>query len=53
MQRPKEVLVYTDENGDVVEQKGLDVEALYLYEQMRETLIFLTNIDTKGMDEAI
>lgn len=53
MQKPKEVLVMIDENGDAVEQQGVDVECLYLYEQMRETLIFMTNIDTEGMDRAI
>jgi exportin-1 len=53
MARPKEVLVVVDENGEAVEQNDIDVEALYIYEQMRETLIFLTNIDTEGMDKAI
>ena len=55
MAKPKEVLVVIDENspgenGEAVEQNDVDVETLYIYEQMRETLILLTNIDTEGMD---
>lgn len=46
MAKPKEVLVVVDENGEAVEEQFDDVETIYIYEQMRETLIFLTNIDT-------
>lgn len=39
MAKPKEVLVVIDENGEAVEQQNVDVETIYIYEQMRETLI--------------
>lgn len=53
MAKPKEVLVVQDEDGEAVEQHLLDVETLWIYEQMRETLIFMTNIDAEGMERAI
>ena len=43
MAKPKEVLIQIDENGDVEEEFYEDTENLAIYEQMRETLIFLTN----------
>ena len=49
MAKPKEVLISIDENGDVEEEFFEDTENLALYEQMRETLIFMTNQDTKSM----
>ena len=53
MAKPKEVLVIIDENGEAVEEHFNDTETIQLYEQMRETLIFLTNIDTPSMDRII
>ena len=50
MAKPKEVLVVIDENGEAVEEHFQDTETIHLYEQMRETLVFLTNIDSKAMD---
>ena len=49
MAKPKEVLIQIDENGDVEEEFYEDTENLAIYEQMRETLIFLTNQDAKAM----
>ena len=53
MAKPKEVLITIDENGDVEEEHYEDTETLYLYERMRETLIYLTNLDPASMDSVI
>jgi len=53
MAKPKEVLVVIDENGEAVEEHFDDTETISIYEQMREALIFLTNIDTAAMDKVI
>lgn len=46
MAKPREVLVVIDENGEAVEEVYDDTETISIYESMRETLIYLTNIDT-------
>ena len=46
MAKPKEVLVVEDENGEAIEEHFEDTERISVYEQMRETLIYLTNTDT-------
>ena len=53
MAKPKEVLVVIDENGEAVEEVFDDTETITIYETMRETLIYLTNIDTPAMDRVI
>ena len=53
MAKPKEVLVVIDENGEAVEEHFDDTETITIYELMRETLIFLTNLDTSAMDKVI
>lgn len=53
MAKPKEVLVVIDENGEAVEEVFDDTETITIYETMRETLIYLTNIDTPSMDRVI
>jgi len=53
MAKPKEVLVVIDEYGEAVEEQIDDVETIHLYELMRETLVFLTNIDSGSMDKTI
>jgi exportin-1 len=53
MAKPKEVLVVIDENGEAVEENIQDTETITIYETMRETLIYLTNIDTPAMDRVI
>lgn len=45
MAKPKEVLVVIDESGEAVEEHFDDTETINIYETMRETLIYLTNID--------
>ena len=53
MVKPKEVLVVVDENGEAVEEVFDDTETIALYETMRETLVYLTNIDKIGVERAI
>ena len=53
MAKPKEVLVVVDENGEAVEENFDDVETIHIYESMKETLVFLCNIDNAGMDKCI
>ena len=53
MAKPKEVLVVIDDNGEAVEEHYDDTETIALYETLRETLIYLTNIDTPAMDRVI
>lgn len=53
MARPKEVLVVIDENGEAVEEHFDDTENIFQYEIMRETIIYLTNIDAIAMDRCI
>lgn len=53
MAKPKEVLVTINEDGEVEEEFYEDTENIYIYERMRETLIFLTNIDPASMDRVI
>lgn len=53
MAKPKEVLVVIDEDGEAVEEVFDDTEMISLYETMRDTLIYLTNIDKVGVDRVI
>jgi exportin-1 len=53
MVKPKEVLVVIDENGEAVEEVFDDTETISVYETMRETLVYLTNIDKAGVDRVI
>ena len=45
MAKPKEVLVVVDEHGEAVQEHFDDVETIHIYELMRETLVYLTNLD--------
>ena len=53
MVKPKEVLVVIDENGEAVEEVFDDTETISVYETMRETLVYLTNVDKTGVDRVI
>ncbi len=53
MVKPKEVLVVIDDNGEAVEEVFDDTETISVYETMRETLVYLTNIDKVGVDRVI
>lgn len=45
MAKPEEVLIVENENGEVVREFMKDTNAINLYKNMRETLIFLTHLD--------
>jgi exportin-1 len=47
MPKPEEVLVVEDENGDVVRESLKDVEVVALHKTTKDTLINLTNLDSK------
>lgn len=53
MVKPKEVLVVVNEDGEAVEEVFDDTETISLYETMRETLVYLTNIDKTGVERVI
>ncbi|XP_011502636.1 PREDICTED: exportin-1 [Ceratosolen solmsi marchali] len=45
MAKPEEVLVVENENGEVVREFMKDTDAINLYKNMRETLVYLTHLD--------
>jgi len=53
MVKPKEVLIVIDENGEAIEEVFDDTEIISVYETMRETLVYLTNIDKIGVERVI
>lgn len=53
MAKPNEVLVTINDEGEVEEEHFEDTETIFVYERMRETLIYLTNLDVNGMDQTI
>lgn len=46
MQKPEEVLIVEDENGELIREEFPDTEAISAYNSMRETLIYLTHLNT-------
>jgi len=45
MARPEEVLVTEDDNGNLIRQHLKDTDAITLYNNMRETLVYLSHLD--------
>jgi exportin-1 len=45
MAKPEEVLVVENEQGEVVREFMKDTDAINLYKNMRETLVYLTHLD--------
>lgn len=45
MAKPEEVLVVENEQGEVVREFMKDTDSIQLYKSMRETLVYLTNLD--------
>lgn len=45
MAKPEEVLVVTNENGEVVREFMKDTDSINLYKNMRETLVYLTHLN--------
>ena len=52
MAKPTEVTVSTDDFGNIVHEE-IDIGEVALYETMRETLIYFTNLDPVGMEKLI
>lgn len=50
MAKPEEVLIVEDENGEIVRETTKDTDAIALYKTMRETLVFLTHLDTNNTE---
>lgn len=50
MAKPEEVLIVEDENGEIVRETTKDTDAIALYKTMRETLVFLTHLDTTNTE---
>lgn len=46
MAKPEEVLIVEDEHGQIVRETLKDTDSVTLYKNMRECLIYLTNLDT-------
>jgi len=46
MVKPEEVLIVEDENGDIVREYVKESDVLAIYSIMRETLVFLTHLDS-------
>lgn len=51
MAKPEEVLIVEDDNGEIVREKTKDTDAIALYKTMRETLVFLTHLDTSNTED--
>ena len=51
MAKPEEVLIVEDENGEIVRETTKDTDAIALYKTMRETLVFLTNLNTVNTEQ--
>ena len=51
--KPDEVRLTQDENGEIEEEYYEDLENTFLFERMRETLIYMTHIDMKAMGRFI
>ena len=50
MARPEEVLIVEDDNGEIVKEVMKDTDAIMLYKSMRETLIYLTNLNVENTE---
>lgn len=51
MAKPEEVLIVENENGEVVREFMKDTNAINLYKNMRETLVYLTHLNPKDTEQ--
>lgn len=51
MAKPEEVLIVENENGEVVREFMKDTNAINLYKNMRETLVYLTHLDYNDTEQ--
>lgn len=45
MAKPEEVIIVEDENGDIVREQTKDTEVIAQYKTMRDTIVYLTNLN--------
>lgn len=50
MAKPEEVIIVEDENGNIVRETLADSDTLQQYKTMRETLIYLSNLDQQDTE---
>lgn len=53
MAKPEEVLVVENENGEIVREFMKDTDAINLYKNMRETLVYLTHLDYQDTERVM
>lgn len=53
MAKPEEVLVVENEQGEVVREFMKDTDSIQLYKSMRETLVYLTNLDCEDTERIL
>ena len=42
---PQEVIIVEDDNGEIVREQTKDTEVIAQYKTMRETIVYLTNLN--------
>ncbi len=47
MAKPEEVIIVEDDNGEIVREQTKDTEVIAQYKTMKETLVYLTNLDSE------
>eukprot|EP01006_Ploeotia_vitrea_P040702 TRINITY_DN66447_c9_g7_i2.p1 TRINITY_DN66447_c9_g7~~TRINITY_DN66447_c9_g7_i2.p1 ORF type:complete len:1150 (+),score=740.55 TRINITY_DN66447_c9_g7_i2:403-3450(+) len=47
MAKPEEVLIEEDEDGEIIRERIVNTDAINLYKNMRECMIYLTHLDTQ------
>ena len=50
MAKPEEVLIEEDENGEIVRAATANTDELVLYKMMKESLVFLTKLDSQNIE---
>lgn len=50
MAKPEEVLIEEDDSGEIVRETTKDTDALAVYKVMKDTLVYLTHLDTQDTE---
>ena len=53
MAKPEEVFIREEENGEIVNEKIIETDALEIYKKSKKILLFLTNVDKKTTQKVI
>eukprot|EP01038_Epipyxis_sp_PR26KG_P012132 gene12132-16243_t len=51
MAKPEEVIIVEDDNGEIVREMTKDTEVIAQYKTMRETIVYLTNLNYEDTEE--